>query len=265
MWTDGSQNRATNFALNSGLEGDQCCVKAGKRGWRGEECSALLHGVCQYQVQNYLSAPQHMVAEPGLGALTVRWSHGDDGWVPSSTTVTCCYVKPVEKDNLETKSHKCVDKSVESDTYQVLVDGLETFSEYDITVEAWLDFFNISKTSEFVGRTCKFLLGKKCYQKYSITVPKEDVRWSVSLDGKLSVTWLSGMSLYEEDNAVGLLWAVDEESGNSSGTVRMTSVNSLSLGKTYNITLVDLEVGNIATSFNFVACKLLCLISRIIS
>ena len=73
------------------------------------------------------------------------------------------------------------------------------------------------------------------------------------------------MSLYEEDIAVGLLWAVDEESGNSSGTVRMTSVNSLSLGKTYNITLVDLEVGNIATSFNFVACKLLCLISRIIS
>ena len=158
MWTDGSQNRATNFALNSGLEGDQCCVKAGKRGWRGEECSALLHGVCQYQVQNYLSAPQHMVAEPGLGALTVRWSHGDDGWVPSSTTVTCCYVKPVEEDLFETKSHKCVDKSVESDTYQVLVDGLETFSEYDITVEAWLDFFNISKTSEFVGRTCKFLL-----------------------------------------------------------------------------------------------------------
>ena len=38
MWTDGAINTVTNFALNSELEGDKCCVKAGGRGWRGEKC-----------------------------------------------------------------------------------------------------------------------------------------------------------------------------------------------------------------------------------
>ena len=38
MWTDGAHNAVTNFALNSELEGDKCCVKAGGRGWRGEKC-----------------------------------------------------------------------------------------------------------------------------------------------------------------------------------------------------------------------------------
>ena len=43
MWTDGAINTVTNFALNSELEGDKCCVKAGGRGWRGEKCGELGH------------------------------------------------------------------------------------------------------------------------------------------------------------------------------------------------------------------------------
>ena len=81
------------------------------------------------------------------------------------------------------------------------------------------------------------------------------MNWSISLDGKLSVTWLSRISFFAENNAVELSWAAEEESGNSSGTVRMSSVDSLSLGKSYNITLIDLEHGNMETAFNFVACK----------
>ena len=38
MWTDGSDNQHTNFALHSELEADKCCVKTGARGWRGEAC-----------------------------------------------------------------------------------------------------------------------------------------------------------------------------------------------------------------------------------
>ena len=41
MWTDGAINTVTNFALNSELEGDKCCVKAGGQGWRGEKCGEL--------------------------------------------------------------------------------------------------------------------------------------------------------------------------------------------------------------------------------
>ena len=47
MWTDGSANKETHFARVSGLEGDRCCVKAGRRGWKGEPCSVLLYGVSQ--------------------------------------------------------------------------------------------------------------------------------------------------------------------------------------------------------------------------
>lgn len=42
MWTDGAHNAVTNFALNSELEGDKCCVKAGGRGWRGEKCGEFV-------------------------------------------------------------------------------------------------------------------------------------------------------------------------------------------------------------------------------
>ena len=42
MWTDGAHNTVTNFALNSELEGDKCCVKAGGRGWRGEKCGEFV-------------------------------------------------------------------------------------------------------------------------------------------------------------------------------------------------------------------------------
>ena len=45
MWTDGSANEETHFAKVSGLEGERCCVKAGRRGWKGEPCSVLLYGV----------------------------------------------------------------------------------------------------------------------------------------------------------------------------------------------------------------------------
>ena len=75
------------------------------------------------------------------------------------------------------------------------------------------------------------------------------------MEGKLSVTWLARFSSFAEDAAVHLAWMTEDDSGNSSGTVRMTQLDSLSLGKSYNITLVETEVGNIATTFNFVACK----------
>ena len=159
MWTDGSQNTETNFADNPGLEGEQCCVKTGKRGWRGEECSALLHGVCQYHVENYISAPQHLVAEPQENGIIVTWSHGDDGWVASSNTVTCCFVRALDEDAQKAESdYECVEKEVDSGTYQLFIGDLDSFSEYEITVRVWLNFFNVSKSSSFFGRTCKYLL-----------------------------------------------------------------------------------------------------------
>ena len=84
MWTDGSENSDTHFAPDSGLEGDHCCVKAGRSGWRGGLCSALLHGVCEFGVTGPLLAnPGTLTAEVNYCsscALLVCPREGGDCW-----------------------------------------------------------------------------------------------------------------------------------------------------------------------------------------
>ena len=41
MWTDGSRNSHTNFAADSGLEGDHCCIKVKEPGWRIKRMSTV--------------------------------------------------------------------------------------------------------------------------------------------------------------------------------------------------------------------------------
>ena len=91
MWTDGSQNEHTNFATDSGLEGDHCCVKTGPGGWRGAACDQLLHGVCEARAPSHTSRVLHLTnliqarvtrvlahaprlsLTSGRGLLAVRW------------------------------------------------------------------------------------------------------------------------------------------------------------------------------------------------
>ena len=162
MWTDGSQNTETNFAENSGLEGEQCCVKTGERGWRGEDCSALLHGVCQYHVEEYISHPGHLSSDPGRNGVTVTWARGDQGWAPSSTTLTCCLARHLDTEDASAGS-ECVVREVGQGVYQYFIDGLEHFSEYNITVSVWLDFFNASKSATLVGRTCETFINLELF------------------------------------------------------------------------------------------------------
>ena len=56
MWSDGSAQSNTNFAADSGLDGGHCCVKVeavsgtNTSKWKGEKCSTILHGICEFRV-----------------------------------------------------------------------------------------------------------------------------------------------------------------------------------------------------------------------
>ena len=72
MWSDGSDNDHTNFATDSGLEGEHCCIRTGARGWRGDTCDTLVVGVCERSVGRVLSHPGSLVITSGHGLLAVR-------------------------------------------------------------------------------------------------------------------------------------------------------------------------------------------------
>ena len=114
MWTDGTANEETHFARVSGLEGERCCVKAGRRGWKGEPCSVLLYGVsydfeddidpadwilcqvCEYLLEtstSLLNAPVNLSLTPGdPTTFNLSWSQSETGggWRPTHWSVSAC-------------------------------------------------------------------------------------------------------------------------------------------------------------------------------
>ena len=109
MWTDGSENLQTNFADNSELEGGQCCVKTGARGWRGAACQSLLYGVCQHEVSlsSLLASPSYSVTPLHRG-LRLSWSCGQcQGWQPSHFSITICLARRLEEPHQPAGDEDC--------------------------------------------------------------------------------------------------------------------------------------------------------------
>ena len=52
-----------------------------------------------------------------------------------------------------------------------------------------------------------------------------------------------------------IAWLAVNESGSSNGTSRLVTIPSLSLGKTYTATLMDLKDEDKLTTFTFTACE----------
>ena len=91
--------------------------------------------------------------------------------------------------------------------------------------------------------------------KTVLAVPDQEFNWTISLDGRLHLTWLRKFSLYQEDNPVDISWLAENESGTSNGSSRLVTIPSLSLGKTYTTTLMDLKDEDKLTTFTFTACE----------
>ena len=155
MWTDGSENLQTNFAENSELEGGQCCVKTGARGWRGAACQSLLYGVCQYQVStsSLLATPSYSITPLSAG-LRLTWSCAQcRGWQPSLLSVRVCLTRRLDHHQLVT-DQDCREVSSHQDQHLDIL-GLLTFAEYKLEITSDLEFFNLTSSHSLYGRTCK--------------------------------------------------------------------------------------------------------------
>ena len=179
MWTDGAHNTVTNFALNSELEGDKCCVKAGGRGWRGEKCGewdqellqhllcdsagGILYGVCQYSVDltRVLSQPSVAIT-PGHKSLHLSLDTCDTcpGWRPTRVSLSACLKRSLEDGSEYSASGgNCVmaQTTVSSGASDVITIGnLSMFAEYEIEIDFNLEFFNATSLYRVQGRTSKF-------------------------------------------------------------------------------------------------------------
>ena len=163
MWTDGSENKQTNFAENSELAGGQCCVKTGARGWRGAACLSLLYGVCQHQVRlpALLASPQFSLS-PRHRGLSLAWNCSlCQGWQPSSLSLTLCLQRRLE-DREASSQEDCRELTTEDEQFRE-IGGLQPFAEYKLEVTAFLEFFNLTTTTTLFGRTCELIIKKLKY------------------------------------------------------------------------------------------------------
>ena len=87
-------------------------------------------------------------------------------------------------------------------------------------------------------------------------MPSFDIKWSVSYDGQLYVSWLRKIALFGETNAVEISWSSSEESGRSIGTANLSIISSLNLGTVYKVHLMDLEEEGEVATFSFEASKI---------
>ena len=269
MWSDGSDNHHTNFAGDSGLAGGRCCIYRTDSGWRGGLCHDLKLGVCETIVEtSVISHPASLSVTSGHGLLAVRWDTSQEGWTPSRWLVSCCFTNTIgdqqDEQQDDEQDEDCISEMLLSKAVGVIFKKLATFAEYKITVTSYLDHFNQTQSSHQFGRTRKFTIEFVTifyqppeYQISNYSVPVRELNWTISLDGQLRLTWLRKFSQYQEDNPVDISWVADNESGSSNGTSRLVTIPSLSLGKTYTTTLMDLKDEDKLTTFTFTACKYL--------
>ena len=130
--------------------------QAGRRGWKGEPCSALLHGVCEYSLEEsapLLAAPQALTwvpSSPGSSSLALTWVPGP-GWLPTHWTATACPLRHLGGE--EGLEEGCTRLLVESTTTTTVLGGLQAFTEYRVSLAAVLGNTNISTSTERLART----------------------------------------------------------------------------------------------------------------
>lgn len=233
MWSDGSAELSTNFAFNSGLDGGHCCIKVdivhqprlnSSSVWKGENCATYLHGICEYQVTDYLDQPMNLVGTAlSPESINLTWSGAMKFWQPQEFMVVYCHVRHLSVASLPIRGNFCRYDTVKDQS--LIIEGLEPFSEYNISIIGKLPPFE--KTAPALGS--------------ARTLPMSDVEWIITPKGHLIVSWLKKIAKFEEADVVMLsLKNLDGDiSSNYTGTAAEVRVSNLQLGGMYEVFLYD--------------------------
>ena len=130
--------------------------QAGTRGWKGEPCTALLHGVCEYSLAPgppLLGPPQSLAVVPGPqpSSLALSWAPGP-GWGPTHWELAVCPVRSLAGGEEEALG-PCTEEKVPGARTRAVVGGLRPYTEYRVTVTAGLGSLDLSSQGEVVART----------------------------------------------------------------------------------------------------------------
>ena len=167
MWSDGSPQTAGNLGFDSGLDGSHCCVKvevfdqdSNGSVWWGEDCENILYGICEFRVEEaYLDKPANLTTgnETSSTSLEISWSGENLHWAPDTFTVDFCHKKSLSTAALPIKGDQCGIREVEEKRQTVLIQGLETFSEYEVVVKGKMKGFMRETSAKFRARTRKYI------------------------------------------------------------------------------------------------------------
>ena len=144
---------------------------------------------------------KRQIEKCSLNYSPIRWDKSSAGWLPSRWRVRCCHVRHLDLSLAARVAGECVEDVLQSEAVGVIFKKLEHFSEYNVTVTSDLDHFIQSDASFQLGRTREYqCLKSEVWVKPLCRVspvPALDYNWTVTLDGRLLVTWLRKFSLYQ--------------------------------------------------------------------
>ena len=251
MWSDGSPQIITNFALDSGLDGGHCCIKVevinrNTSWWKGEDCNTLLKGICEYNIEEYLDTPSDVFGKGiSANALNISWSTDGLYWQPSEYSIEYCHKESLSKATLPIVGEKCnlITVNGTRGPHYAIINDLQPFSEYEFKVIGKLQGFEKLTSTVANARTR----------------PNRDVEWVVTHQGILMVSWLKKIADYKERDKVRLIYHLvgSNQTLKVNGSAKQVKVAALKFGENYNVTIEDMSGLEEPTTFQFIACKYL--------
>ena len=171
LWSSGNPTRYTNFAYDSMLDGQHCCIKMdvvleleeddgndNATQWKGENCQRIMQGICEFQVQPQLDSPANLTAIPvSSSAIQLTWNVTAHFWLPERFQVEFCHVRSLSSAALTLTGSTCNKEIVEGSIRNFTLHDLMSFSEYRISITGNSSIFEAASNSvQILARTREF-------------------------------------------------------------------------------------------------------------
>ncbi|XP_035224629.1 uncharacterized protein LOC118197229 isoform X2 [Stegodyphus dumicola] len=167
FWTDGQKITYLPMAKTSGVtsSSESCCRalnEAGKLRLAGTNCEDENPYICKYSFKEILAVPVLLTAKAqAWDSVQVLWNRPEEYWLPTYYNVLLCSEnsKPACNENRKLKDEL------------IVVEGLQEYTIYKVTVEALLEALDAKTVAETTV----------------MTYPKSPVRFVISSEGVIKV------------------------------------------------------------------------------